>query len=270
MNENRALLPVKLERTGEGKMSIDVEKILQRLAAGEIDMISAMSEAAKDKGFTDLGFARIDHCRKSRCGFPEFIYGAGKTLEQIRNIIPVLLERKSPVLVTRISLEVGEALEKEFPAGSYDAKARVFVIVADAALKSHGTVLILTAGTSDLGVALEAKYTAELCGCGVELLNDVGVAGIHRLFAEADRLRSADAVIVVAGMEGALPSVVGGLVKCPVIAVPTSVGYGAALSGFTALLGMLNSCAIGVTVVNIDNGFGAGCAAARIVNRHLD
>jgi NCAIR mutase (PurE)-related protein len=158
-------------------------------------------------------------------------------------------------------------LQKKFPEGQFDKLAKAFVIRPEEPLATKGNVLILTAGTSDLGIAMEAKYTLELCGCGVELVSDVGVAGLHRLFAEVSRLRKADALIVVAGMEGALPSVVGGLVRCPVIAVPTSVGYGAALNGITALLGMLNSCASGVTVVNIDNGFGAGCAAARIVNK---
>lgn len=248
-------------------MDSDVESIIKQLKSGEIDIFSALSAAAKSHSITDLGYAKIDNDRKSRCGFPEFIYGAGKTLDQICGIIPAILKRKNPILVTRIDAKTGEEICKKFPKAEYDALARTLIIRRKkSGVKPVGNVLVVTAGTSDLGVALEAKYTAELCGCGVELISDVGVAGIHRLFAEADRLRRADAVIVVAGMEGALPSAVGGLVNCPVIAVPTSIGYGASLNGFTALFCMLSSCASGITVVNIDNGFGAACAAVRIVN----
>lgn len=248
-------------------MDNDIENIMQQLKNGEIDIFSALSIAAKQHSVTDLGFAKIDHDRKSRCGFPEFIYGAGKNLKQISEIIPSILKRKNPVLVTRIDAATGKKLCKKFPEAEYDELARTLVIrQKKSGKKPSGNILVVTAGTSDLGVALEAKYTAELCGCGVEVISDVGVAGIHRLFAEADRLRRADAVIVVAGMEGALPSAVGGLVSCPVIAVPTSVGYGASLNGFTALFCMLSSCASGITTVNIDNGFGAACAAVRIVN----
>jgi NCAIR mutase (PurE)-related protein len=248
-------------------MQNDIQKILEQLKAGEIDVFSAMAEVAGGNGIENLDFARLDHARSERCGFPEFVYGAGKTLEQLLSIIPALLKKKTPVLVTRVVEEIGAELQKKFPEGQFDKLAKAFVIRPEEPLATKGNVLILTAGTSDLGIAMEAKYTLELCGCGVELVSDIGVAGLHRLFAEVSRLRKADALIVVAGMEGALPSVVGGLVRCPVIAVPTSVGYGAALNGITALLGMLNSCASGVTVVNIDNGFGAGCAAARIVNK---
>lgn len=244
-------------------MDSDIESIIRQLRNGKIDLFSALSAAA----VTDLGFAKIDHDRQARCGFPEFIYGAGKTVAQICAIIPAVLQRKNPALVTRLDAGAGQEALKQFPRAEYDAQARTLIVLPPKfKLKSKGLVAIVTAGTSDLGVALEAKHTAELCGCGVELIADVGVAGIHRLFAAADRLRRADAVIVVAGMEGALPSAVGGLVNCPVIAAPTSVGYGAALNGFTALFCMLSSCASGITVVNIDNGFGAACAAARIVS----
>ena len=248
-------------------MDCDIENIMKQLKNGEIDIFSALSIAAKQHNTTDLGFAKIDHDRKSRCGFPEFIYGAGKNLKQFSEIIPAILKRKNPVLVTRLDASTGKKLCAKFPKAEYDELARTLVIrQKKSGKKPSGNILVITAGTSDLGVALEAKYTAELCGCGVEVISDVGVAGIHRLFAEADRLRRADVVIVVAGMEGALPSAVGGLVSCPVIAVPTSIGYGASLNGFTALFCMLSSCASGITTVNIDNGFGAACAAERIVN----
>jgi NCAIR mutase (PurE)-related protein len=245
----------------------DIIEMAKRIKAGEIDIFSAFAALAKDEEIGDLGFARIDHSRQHRCGFPEFIYGEGKSLEQLRQIIPEVSRHGSHVLVTRIKPDAGEILAREIPAAEYDPLARTFIL-RNQSIKSttNGLILIVSAGTSDLKVALEAKHTAELCDCGAELLSDVGVAGIHRLFAEADRLRRADAIIVVAGMEGALPSVIGGVVKCPVIAVPTSIGYGAALNGFTALFGMLNSCSAGVTVVNIDNGFGAACAAVRIIN----
>jgi hypothetical protein len=240
--------------------------IITRLANGEIDLLTALSQASQGNGFTDIGVARVDFSRKERCGFPEFIYGAGKTADQICRIIREMLSKDEPILVTRIKPESAAAVCHEFPQAEYDPEAATLVIRPRETSPARGNVLIVTAGTSDLPVAKEAAAVLSLCGIGVELLNDAGVAGLHRLLAESGRLRSADAVIVVAGMEGALPSVVGGMVKCPVIAVPTSVGYGAALNGFSALLGMLNSCASGVTVVNIDNGFGAGCAAVRIIN----
>ncbi len=244
----------------------DVAEILQRLQSGEIDLLTALSQASKDNGYTDIGVARVDSARRERCGFPEFIYGANKTAEQICLIIREMLGSGEPVLVTRIKPESARIVCTEFSWAEYDAAAGTLVIRLGTRPEPKGQVLIVTAGTSDLPVAREAAAVLEICDIGVEILNDAGVAGLHRIIAETERLRSADAVIVVAGMEGALPSVVGGMVKCPVIAVPTSVGYGAALNGFSALLGMLNSCASGVTVVNIDNGFGAGCAAVRMIN----
>jgi len=244
-------------------MSDKLMKIMDELDKGKIDIFAALSQISESKGIENIGFARIDHDRKSRCGFPEFIYGASKTIEQLCEIVPALVKKKSPVLVTRLDPDKGKALKKKFPQGEFDELARVFIIRRKA--KKHGNVVVLTAGTSDLNVALEAKYTLETCDIGVSMINDVGVAGLHRLLGEVKSFKQADAIIVVAGMEGALPSVVGGLVSCPVIAVPTSVGYGAAFNGIAALLGMLNSCASGVTVVNIDNGFGAACAATRII-----
>jgi pyridinium-3,5-biscarboxylic acid mononucleotide synthase len=244
-------------------MADKLKRIMEQLDKGNIDIFSALSQISDSGGIENIGFARIDHDRKSRCGFPEFIYGESKTIEQLNKIIPTLIKKQSPVLVTRLDADKGKALEKKFPQGEFDELARVFIIRQKS--KKHGNVVVLTAGTSDLNVALEAKYTLESCDVGATMINDVGVAGLHRLLGEIESFKKADAIIVVAGMEGALPSVVGGLVSCPVIAVPTSVGYGAAMGGVAALLGMLNSCASGVTVVNIDNGFGAACAATRII-----
>jgi len=238
-------------------------KIMEQFDKGKIDIFTALAQISNSNGIENIGFARIDHDRKSRCGFPEFIYGASKTIEQLCKIVPTLIKKQSPVLVTRLDADKGKALKKKFPQGEFDELARVFIIRQKS--QKHGNVVVLTAGTSDLNVALEAKYTLESCDIGVTMISDVGVAGLHRLLGEIESFKNADAIIVVAGMEGALPSVVGGLVSCPVIAVPTSVGYGAAMGGIAALLGMLNSCASGVTVVNIDNGFGAACAATRII-----
>lgn len=241
------------------------DKILEEAAAGRLGFVEAVAELAAASGAVgELKEAKIDHAREARCGFPEFVYGAGKSLEQLLEIIPEIHGRTGSVLVTRLPAETGSVLVQAFPAGEYDPAARTFRI-RDPERRLTGKVLVVTAGSSDHGVAKEALHTLEACGIGAELVADVGVAGIERLFASLDRLRSADVCIVVAGMEGALPSVVGGLVRCPVIAVPTSVGYGAAFGGVAALLGMLNSCASGVTVVNIDNGFGAACAAARMI-----
>lgn len=245
-------------------MSDKLKNILEQLENGQLDLFSAMVRISEEHSVENMEFARIDHGRKNRCGFPEFIYGAGKSIEQIIAIIPALIKKNSPVLVTRIDRIKGRELKAEFPQGEFDELAGVFRIQGE--IEKKGKVIVLTAGTSDLKVALEAKYTLEACGIGADLKSDVGVAGLHRLLGEIKHLKTADVIIVVAGMEGALPSVVGGLVSCPVIAVPTSVGYGAALEGMTALFGMLNSCASGLTVVNIDNGFGAACAAARIIN----
>jgi hypothetical protein len=213
----------------------------------------------------DVGVALIDHHRELRQGAPEVIFGEGKSREQLATIVARMAARGGNILATRLDSGKGTDLVAAHPDGSYDPVARTFTLLQQTPPALAGTVLVVCAGTSDLPVAREAVVTARVLGCVVEELVDVGVAGIHRLLARSEKLREAAVIIVVAGMEGALPSVVGGLVAVPVIAVPTSVGYGAAFNGLAPLLGMLNSCAAGVTVVNIDNGFGAASAAARIL-----
>ncbi len=240
-----------------------LKNILDDIASGRISPEKALAEISS-AGVADLGFAKIDTSRKERCGFPEFIFGEGKEASHLVSIIRQLDSQKECVLATRISPEQAAAVLKEIPSIHYDSSARILLLNPPS--EKRGNIYIVSAGTTDLPVVLEAKYTAEACGCQVTLMQDAGVAGIHRLLSRTEDLRKADVIIAVAGMEGALPSVIGGLVPCPVIAVPTSVGYGANLGGFTAMLAMLNSCASGVTVVNINNGFGAGCAAARIIH----
>lgn len=221
-----------------------------------------------DPPSADLGFATLDFDRKSRCGFPEVIFGQGKTAEWVEGAVRRLSEAGQDGLVTRVSDEQAERLAAAFPAAAQDRVARTFWLPATAERpKPVGTVLVVTAGTSDLPVAREALNTASAMGAGVELVVDVGVAGLHRILAKRDRLAAADVVVVVAGMDGALPSVVGGLVSCPVIAVPTSVGYGASFGGIAALLTMLNACSAGVVTVNIDAGFKAGYTAALIARK---
>jgi NCAIR mutase (PurE)-related protein len=211
----------------------------------------------------DLGFARVDVDREARQGLPEVIYGSGKTPDQISGIVRTLLRHNDgPVLATRVEPDAAESVVATVPDGSYDSGARLLTW-RPAASTGFG-VVVAAAGTADLPVAREAAAVATAVGLGVTTVTDVGVAGLHRLLAEQDRLRSADTVIVVAGMEGALASAVGGLVDCPVVAVPTSTGYGASLEGITALLAMHASCAAGITVVNIDSGFGAAMAAFRL------
>ena len=220
------------------------------------------------EGFTDLGFARVDSDRARRCGFPEVIFGAGKTPAEVLAIGREILAKERVLLVSRANEEQHRTLAAEFPAARWHGRARCITLEMEPLAKCDGVVGIICAGTSDLPVADEAAVTLEIFGNHVQRITDVGVAGIHRLLAERDRLEACNVLIVVAGMEGALPSAVAGLVSKPVIAVPTSVGYGASFGGLAALLGMLNSCGSGVTVVNIDNGFGAGYAAAQI-NRLL-
>lgn len=240
--------------------------ILDRVAGGELDPAAAL-EAIRHLPFEDLGFAKVDHHRALRNGVPEVVYGPGKTPAQIVAIARSLLAREQSVLVTRLEAEPAAAVRAQLPMLTYDAHARVaWWRRPDTAAGGRGTIVVAAAGTADLPVAEEAALTAELTGNAVDRIYDVGVAGIHRLFAHHERLRAASVLIVVAGMEGALASVVGGLVDRPLIAVPTSVGYGASFGGLAALLAMLNSCAAGVTVVNIDNGFGAGVAAS-LINR---
>jgi len=221
--------------------------------------------------FEDLGFACIDHHRQIRRGFPEVIYCPGKTAEQIIKIFASLAEKGNNVLATRAQEHVFEALAetKQFPQARYEKLAKAIVLEQKKIEPSRTAVPIVTAGTSDLPVAAEAKVTAEIMGQRTDLICDVGVAGLHRLLGHLPKLQKANVIIVIAGMEGALASVVGGMVSCPVIAVPTSVGYGAGFGGISALLTMLNSCAAGVTVVNIDNGFSAGVTAA-LINRKIE
>ena len=221
--------------------------------------------------FEDLGFARIDHHRQIRRGFPEVIYCPGKSCEQIVEIFSVLAEKGNNVLATRAEEGVFEAISKtgRFPQARYEKLARAIVLEQKELAPSKAVLPIVTAGTADLPVAAEAKITAEIMGQRTELICDVGVAGLHRLLRFLPRLQDANVIIVIAGMEGALASVVGGLVSCPVIAVPTSVGTGASFGGVSALLTMLNSCASGVTVVNIDNGFSAAVTAT-LINRKIE
>ena len=219
-------------------------------------------------GFEDLGFARVDQHRPLRQGFPEVVWGQGKTPEQVAAIAERIVAAGDSLLVTRTSREAYEQVRLRVPDAAFDEQARVIAFRQGDQARGRGTILVAAAGTSDLPVAEEAAITAEVMGNDVDRLYDVGVAGLHRLLSAGARLAAARVLIVVAGMEGALPSVVGGLVQAPVIAVPTSVGYGASFQGLTALLAMLNSCAMGVAVVNIDNGFGAAAIASAI--NHLD
>ncbi len=223
-----------------------------------------MLEALRARPFEDLGFARVDHHRTLRQGFPEVVLGLGKTPAQIAAIAAEIVGRGSTLLVTRATADAFEAVRRAVPAAAYYADAAIITCRQQDVTPGKGTIIVAAAGTSDLPVAEEAARTAELMGNDVVRLYDVGVAGLHRVLGERARLASARVVIVVAGMEGALPSVIPGLVSAPVIAVPTSVGYGASFGGLAALLGMLNSCAAGVSVVNIDNGFGAANIASLI------
>ena len=243
-----------------------VRELLSGVASGSVDVEKALAELSFEPA-ESLGFATIDHHRAMRQGFPEVIYGAGKTPDQIVQIATRIAARGTGVLVTRTPVDAAKLLLQLVPGAEHNVLARtVYARGTDEPEQGTGTVLIVTAGTSDLPVAEEAAVTAAALGNCVSRVNDVGVAGIHRVLAQRAELTKARVVIVVAGMDGALPSVVGGLVHAPVIAVPTSVGYGASFEGLAALLTMLNSCAAGVTVVNIDNGFGAAVAASRITH----
>ena len=226
-------------------------------------------EAAADRlrtlPYEDLGFARPDHHRALRRGFPEVVFGAGKTAEQTAAIVSSIADRGQNVLVTRTSADIHRLVASRFPAARFHEASRCLTLTATAPEPLPGRVAVLCAGTSDVPVAEEAAVTAEFYGAAVDRIYDVGVAGLHRLMDKSAVIREADVVVVAAGMEGALPSVVGGLVEAPVIAVPTSIGYGASFQGLAALLAMLNTCASGVAVVNIDNGFGAGYMASVIL-----
>ena len=237
--------------------------LLEQFRAGKIP-VEKVLHAFQAAPVADLGFAQVDTHRALRKNFPEVIFGAGKTSEQIVGIAAKLSELRQPVLVTRVTEEHARALKKKFKRARHHALARCVTIEEKPLPKRAGFIAVVCAGTSDLPVAEEAAVTAEVMGNRVERVHDVGVAGLHRMLARMELLQSANVIVAVAGMEGALPSVVAGLVAKPVIAVPTSVGYGASFGGIAALLAMLNSCASGVTVVNIDNGFGAGYAASQI------
>lgn len=239
---------------------MDKKEILIRFQEGQLSLEEAASLL---EGIDDMGFASLDLSRNKRNGFPEIIYGEGKTKEQIKKIIESLEKENLPVLATRVDSEKGKYLLKKIPHGFYYETARSFV-VHPTPIQSKHYIAVVTAGTSDMPVAEEAAITAETFGNPVKRIYDVGVAGIHRLFNRLDDIRGASVIIVIAGMEGALVSVVAGLVDVPVIAVPTSVGYGSNLQGLTTLMSMLTSCASGVTVVNIDNGFGAAYSASMI------
>jgi NCAIR mutase (PurE)-related protein len=240
-----------------------LEEVLKRVYARRLSPDKAL-EMLKDYPYQDLGFAKVDHHREVMRGTPEIVYGLGKTPGQIVEIAREIIGKGSNLLVTRIEPEVYARIKGRLKGATYNAEARTLTLIRKPAPAGRGKIAVITAGTSDIPVAEEAAVTAEMLGNGVSRIYDVGVAGLHRLLHHYDQIREARVVITVAGMEGALPSVVAGLVKVPVIAVPTSIGYGASFRGLAALLAMLNSCPGGVGVVNIDNGFGAAYLASLI------
>lgn len=235
----------------------ELAEILGKVRRGEMGVEEAVSRIAVEP-VTDLGFAMLDHHRELRKGIPEVVYCEGKHVDTIRPIVEALLEKnQGNILLTRASDDVYEEVRAACPQAEYHRQAR-FILIRREEKKLAGKIVVITAGTADIPVAEEAAIVAELTGNAVEKLYDVGVSGMHRILSRGEALIGANVIVVVAGMEGALPSIVGGLVDCPVVAVPTSIGYGANLGGMAALLAMLNSCALGVAVMNIDNGFGAG------------
>jgi pyridinium-3,5-biscarboxylic acid mononucleotide synthase len=240
-----------------------LRELLDGLAAGEVGVEDALV-ALRSLPFASLGDARVDHHRTMRTGLPEVVFGPGKSPEQIESIMRELQARTGFALATRVEADAGAALAERLPEGAYDSLGRV--LRSGVLERSGASVAVVAAGTSDGPVAAEAAATLEAFGHTVVRESDVGVAGLHRLLPAVERLDRCAAVVVVAGMEGALPSVVGGLVRPPVVAVPTSIGYGASFAGLSALLAMLNSCAPGISVVNIDNGFGAACVAHKIIS----
>lgn len=241
--------------------------ILKKVSDNSMDVDTAL-ESLKHLPYEDIGYANIDQHRNLRTGEAEVIFGQGKTPEQIAGIVTHMMHENARILVTRASETAYEAVKEVAPEAVYEKLSKIIMVgKKPVPKKEKGTIAVVTAGTSDIPVAEEAALTAEFFGDKVDRVYDVGVAGIHRLFGKIDRIQSADVIIVIAGMEGALASVVGGLVEVPVIAVPTSVGYGASFGGLAALLSMLNSCANGIGVVNIDNGYGAACLANKIMKR---
>ncbi len=244
----------------------DLRELLEKVQAGKL-RIEAALEKLREPAVADLGYANVDLHRRERCGFPEVIFCQGKACEWIEGVVNKLIEAKQHCLATRVSDEQAAHLATKFPAAQQDRVARTFWLPSGTPEPPVGRVTIITAGTSDLPVAREALVTAQALGVNAHLLADVGVAGIHRLLKHHQEFKGADAIVVVAGMDGALPSVVGGLVDCPVIAVPTSVGYGAAFGGLAPLLTMLNACSANVVVVNIDSGFKGGYVGALIARR---
>ncbi len=245
-----------------------IEQLLRAFKAGDLETDEAAKRIAELQ-YEDVGFARIDHARAERQGFPEVVFGEGKTRAQIVGIVERLAARTPNLLITRTDEGTYGEVRNVVADAEWHASARMIRVIRDRSERGAGEIAVVTAGTSDIPVAEEAALTAEAMGNRVRRVWDAGVAGIHRILAERASLQTARAIVVVAGMEGALPSVVGGLVKVPVIAVPTSVGYGASFRGLAALLGMLNSCSSNVTVVNIDNGFGAGFVSS-LINRRWE
>ncbi|MCF6148144.1 MAG: nickel pincer cofactor biosynthesis protein LarB [Candidatus Kuenenia sp.] len=245
-------------------MDIDIiQRLLENYKEGKIPLTDVLGKI-RELPYKELGFAKVDIHRKIRCGFPEVIFCMGKTPEQVVKIVAHIVESGQDMLATRADSETYNAVLRKFPEAVYHEQAKTITIRKTRENINEGLIMIITAGTSDIPVAEEARITAEFMGNKVKALYDVGVAGIHRLMRNHGELLKANVIIVVAGMEGALASVVGGLVDCPVIGVPTSIGYGASFNGVAPLLSMLNSCASGVAVVNIDNGFGAACVASLI------
>ncbi|MCL6472923.1 MAG: nickel pincer cofactor biosynthesis protein LarB [Firmicutes bacterium] len=241
----------------------NIRQLLEELKSGNLSIDEAY-DRLKHLPFTDLEFAKVDNHRAIRKGFPETIYCQGKTVEQVKEIAGVILKNAGALLATRADEAAFEAIKSIEPKAVYHAQARIVSVDRRKKRKMKGKVVVMSAGTADLPVAEEAAITAQMMGANVERIYDVGVAGLHRLLATYEKISQARVIVVVAGMDGVLPSVVGGMVSCPVVAVPTSIGYGSHFGGLAPLLTMLNSCATGVAVVNIDNGFGAGCLAAMI------
>lgn len=246
-----------------GTMKSLLKDILEQVHQGQLTVDKAVNKL-KDFPYQDLGFAKVDHHRELRKGYPEIIFGLGKTEDQIKKISKAILDKGSNLLITKVEESVYLSLKKSLPQLDYNDLAKAAFLKQKEPPKGRGKIVIMTAGTSDIPIAEEASVTCDILGNTVEKLYDVGVAGIHRLFGEMDKLKTARVIITLAGMEGALPSVVAGLTNIPIVAVPTSVGYGVSLNGLAALLAMLNSCPGGVGVVNIDNGFGAAYLASLI------